>query len=334
MKRILSLFLAALFLLSLPACAPSRPSEIALAEVTEELTVGSSASLRVLDGAGNEIGSDRVFWSTNDRRVATVTEDGLLTVRGVGFCEITVALKDDLSVRNTASVFCAYETAAPVEMKKERITEGTYASGELDALMKAAKDVGKSVVSSLTGKVSSLGIASMMLSFFSKDKYVFTLTEPRYAVTDGIVYEVTPWSSSECTVREEDVTAERVYRGLGDYMKTDQKFGRTVDGLTEAILAELAHTLPADGTYHFDRMNGDFEYRVVIRADFSTVRMVDYYSNGAITGLGITVQEIFEWSLESIADVNNNWLYEDVTNEVLGIENLRLVIECREKSAE
>jgi hypothetical protein len=36
-------------------------------------------------------------------------------------------------------------------------------------------------------------------------------------------------------------------------------------------------------------------------------------------------------SLESITDVNNNWMYEIVTNDVIDVENVRFCIEYREK---
>ena len=333
MKKLISLLLAVTMLaLSLASCSTSgEGSQLTIVDFSEAPTVGECIQLQVVNASGRSVKADQCLWSTSDPRVATVDANGLLTVKGAGYCEIRVMNKNDLSNQDTLVVFCPYEVTAPVDMLLKRADADGSSSGEVDYIVKTAVSLGKKVVNSLTGNVSMLGIASMVLSFFAKDKYTFTLAESRYSVQNGVIYTVCDWSNDAQPFSMDQITAESLYESMDYVMNTKNQRGDTFADLEEAVRLELVQKIPADGVFHFDQMDDRYEYRVVIMADYTTFRMTDYYSNGAITGLGITIQEILSMSLESITDVNNNWMYEIVTNDVIDVENVRFCIEYREK---
>lgn len=332
LKKIISLLLAVVILaLSLASCDGAATSQLSIVELSAAPTVGETVQLQVVNASEKNVKADQCMWSTSDAKVATVDENGLLTVKGAGYCEILVMDKNDLSNRDTLQVFCPYEVISPVEMTKEAADANTDASGEADFLVKTAVDLGKNVVRSMTGNVSMLGIGTMMLSFFAKDKYTFTLAETRHDVQNGVIYTVCDWSNSAQKADKSLITAESIYQSLDYAVNTENIQGKTFEDLAAAVQAEIAQKFPSDGTFHFDLMDPNYEYRVVILADYTTFRMKDFYSNGAIMGLGITLKEICTWSLESITDVNNNWMYEIVTNEVIDVQNVRFCIEYREK---
>jgi hypothetical protein len=333
MTKIISLLLAITMLaLSLASCnASGAGDQLTIQELSNVPSVGDSVQLQVVSASGKSVKADQCLWSTSDSKVATVDANGLLTVKGAGYCEIHVMNKNDLSNQDTLVVFCPYEVTAPVDMIMERADANGSSSGGADYMMKTAVSLGKKVVSSLTGNVSMLGIATMMLSFFAKDKYTFTLAESRHSVQNGVIYTVCDWSNEAQAFSMDQITAESLYGSMGDVMNTEHQRGDTFADLEEAVRLALVQKIPADGVFHFDQMDDRYEYRVVILADYTTFRMTDYYSNGAITGLGMTIQEICSMSLESITDVNNNWMYEIVTNDVIDVENVRFCIEYREK---
>ena len=333
MKKMISLLLAvAMLVLTFASCGVSDGgSQLTIVDVSEAPTVGDCVQLEVVNASGRSVKADQCLWSTSDPKVATVDANGLLTVKGAGYCEIRVMNKNDLSNQDTLVVFCPYEVTAPVDMLLERADANGSSSGEVDYMVKTAVSLGKNVVSSLTGNVSMLGIASMMLSFFAKDKYTFTLAESRYSVQNGVIYTVCDWSNEAQSFSMDQITAESLYESMDYAMNTKNQRGDTFADLEEAVRLELVQKIPADGVFHLDQMDDRYEYRVVIMADYTTFRMTDYYSNGAITGLGMTIQEICSMSLESLTDVNNNWMYEIVTNDVIDVENVRFCIEYREK---
>ena len=66
----------------------------------------------------------------------------------------------------------------------------------------------------------------------------------------------------------------------------------------------------------------------MIRADYTTYEVTDYYNNGLLTGLGLSIKDIAEWDLEKLAD---NYSYTKIQNEIFDVENIRICIEYRQK---
>ena len=76
-------------------------------------------------------------------------------------------------------------------------------------------------------------------------------------------------------------------------------------------------------------MNPDLEYRVVIRADFNYLTNMSFYSNGLVTGLGLTIQDLLKLDFNSLKE---NYTYQKNFDEILDISDLRICIEYREKA--
>ena len=331
MKRIICLTLTVAMLMSvMTACAAGSGAPISIQE-PGELQIGDTVQLQAVNARGKTIKADQLFWSSADSSVAKVTEDGMLTVVGEGFCTVTAKDRNDLSRQASVDVFCAYTVSPALQTVKTRADDSLNSSGAVDSLVKSATKLGKTVVQACSGKIGNLGIASLFLSLFQKDKYVITLSECRYTFTDGVVYTVADWGNEAVVIDPTLITGDSVYACLDYAVDTDHGHGSTLDDLAAAVRSEIAARLPADGTYRLDLMDDRYEYRVVVVADYTTFRMEDNYSNGAIVAVGLTIQDIWEWELSDFDDVNNNFMYKITTNDVVNVQNIRLRVECREK---
>ena len=333
MRKLICVALATVaLLLSISACTPSSMGPINFSQMQENYEVGKTVTLKVEDAIGRVIDADRLYWSVDDNKIAQVTADGVLSIKGAGLVQVTAMDKTDLSNQAKIKIFCPYEMSEATETSKVKADEDSASSGVLDTLTTTLVSTGKKVVSSMTGKVSSLGIASMIFSFFDKDKYMFTLTESRHTIENGVVYTVCDWSNKGWYFDPKDVTTERIYQNLGYAFNIDNPYGSTLEDLTIAVQNEFEGKAPNDGMYHLDLLDDKYEYRVVVLADYTTVRVRDYYSNGAITGLGMTAKELLALELSSFDDVNNNWQYHNDFNEIVDVKNIRLCVEFRERA--
>ena len=328
MKKTVCLILAVIMLsAAVVACDNQELSQISIAPITHPVVEGDSIQMVVTDGDG-PVDANRVFWSVDDPSVASITEEGVLTIKKAGFFHVTAKDRKDLSNVVSTSVFCPYQAVPEIEMAMTRAGDANT-SGEAEYIVSTAVSLGKKVVSSMTGKVGTLGVVTMMLSFFAKDKYMFSFAETEHRVDDGVIYTVCDWSRQERPFDIDDVTGANVYRALSYAMKTKYEQGTTFDAVATRIRSDISTQLPNDGVFHLDKMDPAYEYRVVVRADYTTFTLEDFYSNGAITGLGLTIKEICEWTLEDVADVNDNYQYSIITNDIVDVTDIRLCIEYR-----
>lgn len=331
MKRIACFVLVVAMLIpGMTACTTGSSSRISIQDLGE-LKIGDTVQLQAVNARGKTIKADQLFWASADPSVAKVTEDGMLTVVGEGFCTVTVKERKDLSNQASVEVFCSYTVSPALQTVKTRADDSLNSSGAVDSLVQSATQLGKTVVQVCSGKIGNLGIASLFLSLFQKDKYVITLSECLYTFTDGVVYTVADWGNEAVVIDPALITGDSVYACMDYAMNTKHGHGSTLDDLAVAIQSEIATSLPADGTYRLDLMDDRYEYRVVVVADYTTFRMEDNYSNGAIIGVGLTIQDIWEWELSDVDDVNNNFMYKITTYDVVNVQNIRLRVECREK---
>ncbi len=331
-KTVCVLLVSVTILLSMSACGGAQKalSPISLNPINGNIMVGQTYQMQVFTEGSKAVDASRVLWESSDTAVATVSPDGVVTVRKKGACQITAKDKNDLSNQAGVTLFCPYETAPVVDTIKTKADSEQYSSGGAELIMDSLVDAGKTVVKTMTGKVGGLGIALTMLSFFEKDKYVITLAECRHTVKDGIIYTVCDWNNSNMYIPNapDRITAEAVFQSLDGVVNTSHYYGNTFEGLAARIQAETVSQWPQSYNYRFDLMDDRYEYRVVVRADYTTFRTTDHYSNGAIIGLGYTIQDILSWDVAHLAD---NYMYKVITYDVIDVENVRLCIEYREK---
>lgn len=330
MRKAICLVLAVLMLATaVVACDTKKMGPLTIDSITETVSEGDSIQIRVTEAGRIPVEANRLFWSVDDTSVASITSEGVLTVKKAGYFNVVVKDREDLSNIATMPVFCAYQTIPEVEMTMTDADGAMSSTGETEYLVSTAVGVGKTVVRSMTGKIGTLGVVTMMLSFFDKDKYMFSFAETKHRVDDGVVYTVSDWGNQGKSFNMDDVTGAAIYSELDYAMKTTYEQGATFDAVATRIRSEIATQTPNDGIFHMDKMDSAYEYRIVIRADYTTFTMEDFYSNGAITGLGLTIRELWEWTLEDVADVNDNYQYSILTNDIVDVTDIRLCIEYR-----
>ena len=75
-------------------------------------------------------------------------------------------------------------------------------------------------------------------------------------------------------------------------------------------------------------MDDKYEYRIVVRANCEYIKNNSYYSNGLLTGLGLTIQDLVKLDFESLS---KNYTYTKTYDEILNITNLQICVEYRLK---
>ena len=76
---------------------------------------------------------------------------------------------------------------------------------------------------------------------------------------------------------------------------------------------------------HFEEI---MEYRIVIRGNCEYVKNQSFYSNGLLTGLGMSVADLVKLDFGSIAE---NYTYTKTFDEILNITNLQICLEYKPK---
>ena len=162
----------------------------------------------------------------------------------------------------------------------------------------------------------------------SKDVYWYSNTALDCDVEGGIVYTVTDWCNEAVEFNLNNLNVENVLKSVSDAFSEPIENGVTFEDVIAKIKTELSGCAPNDFVYHLDRMDDRYEYRVVIRGDYTGCISREHYSNGLLTNVDSTWNDIVNGDLAHIIE---NYAYTVVRGEIINLENLRLCIEVREK---
>ncbi len=287
---------------------------------------GDELTLTVKDQSGAVVDPSELLWDCSDYSVVSVNAYGVIQCRAAGPVRVVAILKSDLSVRASTEVFVGYDTVVPAFATVKRV--GQYVDGHLDAIADHALKFGLNVVSAAT--TSSLPIG-MIAELFSKDKYQFSMMYYEGRVRDVVLYPLSDWTNETVSVNTAEITPESIHsKLLAELILDGAEMGSSYQTFREALLSLLASGLPADSVYHFNKMDQNLEYRVVIRGDFDYITNMSFYANGLLTGTGLTVQDLLKLEFGTLRE---NYTYQKNYDEILNVENLRVCIEYREKTA-
>lgn len=330
MKKLLMILL--LFSMFLLGCAEEENISIEIQAIETNLSIGDSYELRVIDNNNNLLDNQDLLWDSTDYNICKVDKQGKLIAKDYGLATIKAKLKSDLSVTSEIDIFISYKTVEEVNIVKEKM-EGDMTSSRLDdVIAKYASKYGKIIVKSLAGKLSDFAFYKTIIDvLITKDTYMFSMTYPGFDIKNGIVFYLSDWTNYDSYVSLDKLTSKELSKNIAYSLFLDSKNGKTITEFVETIKSEIMGQLPDNNLYKFSLMNRNYQYRVVVRADFQTVLVQDLYSTGAGKGIVDTILgigDIGNWTFDYIF---NNFGREELVTEVLNIKNIKLCIEYRKR---
>lgn len=328
MKKLMCLcLLMSLILVSCAAQALENTEHI-IGNVADRFEIGETCNLLVRDADSNEIiPNANLLWSSSDLGVAVVDGNGKVIVNGEGMCIIYARSKENLEHFSSVKIFSPYKTVNIVDAKTTRLDASSDPFDFYSVLEVAIGRYGKTAISFLEGDVES-AVWDLIIDAFSKDVYWYSNTALDCQVKDGIVYTVTDWCNSAIDFNLNNINVANVHKSVEDAFSESIEMGVTFNDVISKIKTELVGCAPNDSVYHLDRMDDRYEYRVVIRGDYTGCISREHYSNGLLTNVESTWNDIVNGNLEHIIE---NYAYTVVRGEIINLENLRICIEAREK---
>lgn len=328
MKKIICFCLLLSFILISCAGNISENTEHIIEKLNKNLSIGEQYTLIVRSVKDDRIMDNKeLLWSSSDLGVASVSGEGVVSVNGAGFCVISARSKDNLELFSTVNIFSSYDTIAPVSEIRTPLNADEDPLDMYSVAGVALERYGRIAVSAIQGNMNSV-IFNLVKEAFSKDVYWYSTTELDCTVKDGIVYTISDWGNSPVNIDFNNMNMKGIYKSTSSSFSESVEMGVTFNDALEEIKLSVAHQLPSDGVYHLDLMDSSYEYRVVIRGDYTACISRDHYSNGALSQLGDSISDIINWKLD---DLVSRYAYTVVRGELLDLKNLRICIEIREK---
>lgn len=284
---------------------------------------GDELTLTVKNQKKQVVDPTQLLWHSSNYSVAVVSANGTIRCVSSGPAVITATLKDDMTVTASAEIFVEYSAELPVPptfTRTDRYVEADF--GKIGDLL---MDFNFDIIDAVTS--SSLPV-DMILDFFHSDKYQFSMMYYQGNYQNAVICPLTDWTNMTYPINTNlltpDYIHEKIFKELGI---EGSQVGNTFEFYQNEILEFLEGNLPNDLTYYFSKMSAEMEYRVVLKGDFDHLTNIAYYSNGLLTGLGLTVEDLLGMDFDSIA---TNYSYQKFYDEIVNLSNLRICIECRE----
>ncbi len=332
MKKCIS-FIAFIVLLStlLTSCSLftheiTPGSDVTLQIQSENFTcpLGDSVSLSVKDNHGNILTSQDILWNSSNHSIVSVDENGTVLAKDEGLAIITAIYKSDLSVTASVEVFVPYTVTLPEESAIE--PHDQLIGDDFSGLEKFTKKHTKTILKSA---LSSAIPTKLFLQFFSKDVYLFSMFKHKATAKNVVIYSFCDWTNGNVFINPNQINAEHMYTAfLTGLNITESIRGKSFEDSLSSVISAVSGNIPQDGIYHFQNMDSTYQYRVVVRADFDYLKSMEYYSNGVLTGLGLTISDLVKKNFESIT---NNYTYQEYVDDILNLTNAHLCVEFRKR---
>lgn len=333
MKKILNITIIVLFILMFSSCKTVfnniKHDNYIIKDVETELAINETYCLDLMNTSGKKLKNSRFDWKSGDESILTVDSDGVITVKGSGLCSITASDKVINSIGGTVSIFVPYVINNNINSSASKV--GKYVDnteGIMYILKECSTLVFKSIKNIALQKVSSLGAIKDVYNFISKGNYLFSVLEYDKTVTNGILFELTNWTNYNCMLVQDKMTLDSMHNSLQYSLGKIRERGDSYSGLFKDIKTQIIEKLSNNGTYYFSKMDPKYEYRLVVRADYNHYITTSYYQNGLLTGFGLSLSDLLDMNLKSLAD---NYSYQRYFDEISDITNIKICVERRLK---
>jgi hypothetical protein len=284
--------------------------------------VNGEVKLSVKNDRGELIPPADIVFESSNYAVAAVDKKGTVYSLSGGRVNVTASLKADMAITSELSLFVPYnvsEPKSPNVVATSELIDASF-SGMSDFLAKYGFKIA-------TNSFSSKLPVGVLMSFFSKDVYQFSMFERSKVAEDLLLYDLTGWTNEAVYINDLDLDASQIYSYFCEGIDISESLaGNSFDDAVEPIKNVLDSTRIKD--YYFNEMDDAYEYRIVIRGNCEYVKNQAFYSNGLLTGLGMSVWDLVNLDFGSIAD---NYTYTKIYDEILNVTNLQICLEYRAK---
>ena len=310
----------------LVSCAsPSVPTALHIENEDFTCAIGETASLVVKDENQNTLSSKNILWESSNYEIVSIDKNGLLTAKSGGWAEITAKHKSNLSLTDSIKVFVPYHVTEAQESTVDKFDR--FVSEDFENLLTFTKKYSILLLKSVKPP-SILTINTVIPLLFGKNNYILSMARHKATAQNAIIYSFCDWTNSNVLVDLNALSEEQMYKDVQNSLGIDEGvLGNSFEMAMDSVRTALAGHLSNDGNFYFKNMDQAYQYRIVVRADFDHLKLLSYYSNGLITGLGYTIADIpkMDWD-----EISNNYTYQIISDEILNITNAHLCIEFRE----
>ena len=302
-------------------------SDMKIVAVNGEPGINQSITLKVMDvDKRTFVNSDDIVWSSTEPSVASVDGQGNVKIKQCGYSIITARHISDLTHSASYELFIPYDTEHESGQLRREFVSAELIEENVIEMVKYFKKNVLQIVSLAGGSIGALITSGKLLA--GKDTYWFSTLHDNYRVENGIVYTISDWGNDELVFMLNEINASNIYASVQENL-SGADMGGTFDEAVLSLQSQLTGMVPETGVYKLDHMEPEYEYRVVVRADYYTFIREDYYSNGLLVGLGMGVADVFRGNIDELHD---NWSYQKYKDEIFQIDNARICIERRLKN--
>lgn len=301
----------------------SVPRSVKIDEINTEIAVGNELKLNVTDDNNKALNTDDLLWNSSDPAVATVSSDGTVSIRSYGSSIITVSHKQDLSVSDSLEIFAPYQTVEYSDFSYDTIQQEVGSE-----FLKGISEYVADETWKMADAIYEMSVSDLFMSFFDKEKYLFS-----YVVHDGsgdgvVLYSVTDWTNQSVQASVDGVTSDKMFDSLCAQLQiSDASKGNSFEYIKPQIQSLLSENLPSNGIWRLDLLDPNYQYRIVIKGDIDCYDTVSIYQNGLITGFTMTVKDLFTDGIDTL--LNDHNIITKNTADIVNVDNLRFCIEYR-----
>ena len=324
---ILALVAALIFPLVLSGCSGKRAGEqtsdtaeerLVIGNAKESMFAGETQKISVYSSQTEDIYNKPLAFKSSDPTVAMVDSTGVITACSSGEAVIYVQSAANMDLKTELKLSVTYQTLSSPNYSIEN------RSGQIDGSnypFWSAKGY-----SARGSNWDIMDIAKILITK-GTDDYVFSEAFYDKKVVGEQVLVLSDWGNEDVLLHVDSINSDVFAEIFGKY---EFGSGVSIDAITRAI-DDFSNKLDSrvslyKGCINLSDMPSDKEYRVSLVMDYSVVKVKNYYSRGALSGIWQLGSDILKGDIESLMD---SYTYAEYEYEIVDCVNVDVLIEVR-----
>ena len=292
--------------------------QIVLVAAKESMLAGETQKISVYSAVTEDIYNKPLMFKSSDPTVATVDSSGVVTACASGDVVIHVQSATNTDLKAELSLSVTYKTVSSLNYSIEN------RSGKIDATYYpfwSAKGY-----SARGSNWDIMDIAKILITK-GTDEYVFSEAFYDKKVVGEQVFVLSDWGNEDVLLHVDSINSNTFAEIFGKY---EFGSGVSIDAVTR-VIDDFNDKLDTKvslykGCINLSDMPADKEYRVSLVMDYSVVKVKNYYSRGALSGIWQLGSDIVKGDIESLMD---SYTYAEYEYEIVDCVNVDILIEER-----
>ncbi len=253
-------------------------------------------------------------WEVSDRKVASLSGNGILKALLGGYVTVRAIPSDAKKETIETELFLPYrvtDTLTP---------ETTHKKGSLDDTLVT---LGKALNKKFTN----------LWSFVITDNdsaYLCSTLNQSDSVVNAELLVICDWTNEDAAFTFPKPTQAELQKTLCDpYANGIETDSSALSDVISQINVVLNRDLPNDQMYYFGQMDPAYEYRVVVRGNYTYEISDEHYMHGLVSGLFNVVKDLIKG--KDWATFKDRFTKSVTVATIKDVENIRICIERRPK---